>query len=227
MSGRAKDIELLAGEYGTDEAGAERLYEEGIRPSGAASHDFVPADPAHDEFVKDRVCPRCSSRLKLDRKDNYIYCSSDTCPYFQALPFTASQLKVTGGENPTSPTNNMGGGDIQPNPPVTNQTGGREMEDLEKKLDEAPEIYPNWEPAAGDKLVGEVIRKDMVKGFDMLVVKPKNGEARTVWKITTLRDLFEKVKVGDRVGLKYLGEMKSEKGRNYKNIRFVLEAKQG
>ena len=101
------------------------------------------------------------------------------------------------------------------------------MEDLEKKLDEAPEIYPNWEPAAGDKLVGEVIRKDMVKGFDMLVVKPKNGEARTVWKITTLRDLFEKVKVGDRVGLKYLGEMKSEKGRNYKNIRFVLEAKQG
>ena len=101
------------------------------------------------------------------------------------------------------------------------------MENLEKKLDEEQEIYPNWEPAAGEKLVGEVIRKDVVKGYDMIVVKPANGEARTVWKSTTLNDLFTRVKIGDAVGLKYLGMMKSEKGRSYKNIKFVHEPKQG
>ena len=63
----------------------------------------------------------------------------------------------------------------------------------------------------------------MVKGYDMIVVKPANGEARTVWKSTTINDLFTRVKIGDAVGLKYLGMMKSEKGRSYKNIKFVHE----
>jgi len=244
MSGRAKDIELLAGEYGTDEAGAERLYEEGIRPSGAASHDFVPADPAHDEFVKDRVCPRCSSRLKLDRKDNYIYCSSDTCPYFQALPFTASQLKVTGGENPTSPTNNMGGGIISLSPPVAKQQGGREMEEEEKIRKDLEYLAlrgEKWSPAPGESLIGEVIKKDEPivgrakdesgnikdKKNQLIVVKDKNGKLWTVWKSKATDELFAKVKIGDTVGLKFIGKQNIKTGGTFKKIEYVLSAKQG
>jgi hypothetical protein len=98
-----------------------------------------------------------------------------------------------------------------------------EMDEIEKELDREQEIYPNWEPAEGEKLIGEVIRKDNAAGYDLIVVKPVDGEPLTVWKSTTLNELFEKVKVGDIVGLKYLGQATSEKGRTYKNIRFVLK----
>lgn len=101
-------------------------------------------------------------------------------------------------------------------------------EKIKQKLDEM-KVYPNWEPKEGEELIGKVIRKETITGAktgmtnDMIVVQTENGEAYTVWKSKTLENLFDVVQVGDAVGLKFVGMVKSEKGRSYKNIQFVRE----
>ena len=114
--------------------------------------------------------------------------------------------------------------------PLTEQKGGMEMEEKQKKLEELGKridqneaYYPSWEPQPEEKLVGEVIARRIAGGNDLIVVRPLGGEPRTVWNSTVLRKLFEQVKIGDLVALKYLGEAASKtSGRTYKNYRFEL-----
>lgn len=99
-------------------------------------------------------------------------------------------------------------------------------EELEKV-----EVYKAWIPQPGDTLMGEIVRKkekvQTTKGLnDLMVVKTEGGEDITVWYSTTLKELFAQARVGDKVGLKYVGMEQSKAGRDYKNIKYVLEPKQ-
>jgi len=115
-----------------------------------------------------------------------------------------------------------------------NQNGGVKMEvfdEIEKELEKAQPTRPNWEPKEGDTLVGQIARIDHIKtekiDNDLMVIKPSDGsEEVTVWKSQLVRELFEKAKLGDNVGLKYLGKLKSDAGRTYKNIKWVLKPAQ-
>ena len=103
-----------------------------------------------------------------------------------------------------------------------------EFEEIKKELDEAKPIRPNWEPKEGDELMGKVIRIDHISteavDNDLMVVAPADGgEEVTVWKSATLTELFKQAHIGDLVGLKYLGRVKGEKGRAYKNVKYVLK----
>jgi uncharacterized Zn finger protein (UPF0148 family) len=49
-----------------------------------------------DLTLTDRVCPKCSSSLKFDRRNGWVYCSSSTCNYFEPGFVPASQIDVTG-----------------------------------------------------------------------------------------------------------------------------------
>ena len=114
------------------------------------------------------------------------------------------------------------------------ETGGVKMEvfdEIEKELEKAQPTRPNWEPEEGDTLVGVVVRIDHIKtekiNNDLMVIKPSDGNEVTVWKSQLLKELFENAKLGDNVGLKYLGKLKSDAGRTYKNIKWVLKPAQG
>ena len=106
-------------------------------------------------------------------------------------------------------------------------------EELERMAREQA-IYPDWEPNAGDVIAGEVIVRKTIERTDgttneVIVVVPEDGsEARTIWESAVLKKLFGEVKIGDRVGIKYLGmqESKKTKGRMYKNYIWTLKKKE-
>lgn len=106
------------------------------------------------------------------------------------------------------------------------------FEEIEKELEKAQLTRPNWEPKEGDTLLGVIVRIDHIKtekiDNDLMEIKPSDGSGEvTVWKSQLLKELFEKAKLGDNVGLKYLGKIKSDAGRTYKNIRWVLKPARG
>jgi hypothetical protein len=78
-----------------------------------------------------------------------------------------------------------------------------------------------WTPEPGDELVGAVVAVDRRTGQfgDYLVVTIDNGDEEVGVPATgsVLSRHLERVKVGDKVGIRFLGEGMSKSGRRYKN----------
>jgi len=110
------------------------------------------------------------------------------------------------------------------------------MSEIEEELERMAKeqaIYPDWEPKAGDVIAGEVINRKTIERADgttneIIVVLPEDGgEPRTVWESVVLKKLFAEVKIGDRIGIKYLGmQMGKKTKREYKNYIWTLKKKE-
>ncbi len=202
-----------------------------------------------DEYMKDRLCPECSSRLKLSRKAGIVYCSScefveegfkEFVPASELLDDT-SKFAVTGrGLGNSGAVADFAGRPVSASAlaPVIikNKTGGMEMgkyEEIEKKLEYQTLRGEKWTPELGDRLIGEVLKIDEPivgknkdgsdKKNQLIVVKDENGKLWTVWKSKALEELFAKVMVGDTVGLKFIGKQSIKTGGIFKKIEFVLK----
>jgi hypothetical protein len=113
------------------------------------------------------------------------------------------------------------------------------LDEIEKKLEYQSLRGEKWTPAPGESLVGEVIKKDEPivgkvkdesgnlkdKRNQLIVVMDKSGKFWTVWRSKAIEGLFEKVNVGDTVGLKFIGKQGIRTGGTFKKIEFVLEPK--
>jgi len=87
------------------------------------------------------------------------------------------------------------------------------MRDLLRELNEWDEWPPAWKPEPGDILVGKVLHYD--KGYTpygevrTCIVEQDDGERVSLWLSTTvLLDQFKRLRprIGERIGLKYLGK---------------------
>ena len=112
------------------------------------------------------------------------------------------------------------------------------MEDLSERLKEQLEYQAirgeKWDPKPGDSLLGKVIKRDKIPTSrkdkagnviesDMVVIEDAAGKRWTVWEKTALNKFFEDVKVGNQVGLMFVGEKATKKGLNpFKNIEYVI-----
>ncbi|KXA97306.1 hypothetical protein AKJ38_01560 [candidate division MSBL1 archaeon SCGC-AAA259I14] len=103
------------------------------------------------------------------------------------------------------------------------ESEGGVWEELESELDE-PSRAPAWRPEeAGDQLLGEVTRTGRGPNGRLLEVKTQEGEKYVLWEKVALQDLFDRVKAGDRIGVRFLGEEESSSGRSYYNYRTALK----
>jgi len=114
------------------------------------------------------------------------------------------------------------------------------ISEIEKELEYQSLRGEKWNPEPGESLIGEVIKRDepivgKVKDADgslrdkknqLIVVKDKDGKLWTIWRSKALEELFEKVKVGDTVGLKYVGKQSVKTGGTFKKIEVVLKPKE-
>ncbi len=144
-----------------------------------------------DEYVKDRLCPECSSRLKLSRRAGVVYCSSMSCKFVEEgfkefvpaseLLDDTSRFAVTGrGSGDSGAVADFAGRPVSASAPVSviikNKTGGSEMEKTEIK--DISEVVPRaieceGEQAAVEELVGKVI---VVEKFGFLPSKYQEGQ---------------------------------------------------
>lgn len=102
------------------------------------------------------------------------------------------------------------------------------IEELEQRMKQEKEIRgETWNPKPGDVLAGEVkARRTLTirekKDSELIVIETKNGQLCTVWWSTVLKRLFDQVKVGDVVAIKYLREEKGKSGFLYKNYKWEI-----
>jgi len=193
-----------------------------------------------DELIADRVCPKCSSKMRFDKNDWIAYCTSMSCRYFDYF-IPALQLAVTGrglGDSSAVADSAERSASVSAPAPVIikNKTGGMEMgkyEEIEKELEYQTLRGEKWTPEPGDRLIGEVLKigepiigknKDgSDKKTQLIVVKDENGKLWTVWKSKALEELFAKVMIGNTVGLKFIGKQSIKTGGTFKKIEFVLK----
>ncbi|KXA94199.1 hypothetical protein AKJ65_05070 [candidate division MSBL1 archaeon SCGC-AAA259E19] len=106
------------------------------------------------------------------------------------------------------------------------RTEGTEAEvwdELERELEE-PSRAPTWEPkGVGDQLLGEVTRKGRGPNGRLLEVQTPEGEKYVLWEKVALEDLFDRVKAGDKIGVRFQGEEESSSGRSYHRYRTALK----
>lgn len=104
------------------------------------------------------------------------------------------------------------------------EEGEKEVwEELESELDE-PSRAPSWQPEEpGDQLLGEVIRTGEGPNGRLLEVETPEGEKYVLWEKVALQDLFDRVKAGDKIGVRFMGEEESSSGRSYYNYRTSLK----
>ncbi|KXA99552.1 hypothetical protein AKJ40_02865 [candidate division MSBL1 archaeon SCGC-AAA259M10] len=96
-------------------------------------------------------------------------------------------------------------------------------EELDSELDEQSRA-PAWRPEeVGDQLLGEVTRTGRGPNGRLLEVKTPEGEKYVLWEKVALQDLFDRVKAGDKIGVRFLGEEESSSGRSYHNYRTTLK----
>jgi len=115
-------------------------------------------------------------------------------------------------------------------------------EEIRRELEYRAIRGEKWVPNPGDELIGEVLKKQenvpvrKVKDEtgkekdqlnDLIVIKDGSDKLWTVWKSKATEELFAKVKVGDRIGLKFIGKQNIKTGGTFKKIEYVLSAKQG
>jgi len=105
----------------------------------------------------------------------------------------------------------------------------KKMAELEERIKKPDEEFrgETWNPKPGDVLVGTVVahRELEVSGrqCQLIVVKTRAGDLKTVWRTKALNELFERVKVGDVVAIKYLGERQGKHGlRPYKAYKWEI-----
>ncbi|KXA96831.1 hypothetical protein AKJ38_02500 [candidate division MSBL1 archaeon SCGC-AAA259I14] len=96
-------------------------------------------------------------------------------------------------------------------------------EELDGELDEQSRS-PAWRPEeVGDQLLGEVTRTGRGPNGRLLEVQTPEGEKYVLWEKVALQDLFDRVKAGDKIGVRFLGEEESSSGRSYYNYRTALK----
>ncbi|KXA90179.1 hypothetical protein AKJ40_01960 [candidate division MSBL1 archaeon SCGC-AAA259M10] len=96
-------------------------------------------------------------------------------------------------------------------------------EELESELEE-PSRSPAWRPEeVGDQLLGEVTRTGRGPNGRLLEVRTPEGEKYVLWEKVALKDLFDRVQAGDKIGVRFLGEEESSSGRSYYNYRTALK----
>ncbi|KXA96814.1 hypothetical protein AKJ38_02535, partial [candidate division MSBL1 archaeon SCGC-AAA259I14] len=96
-------------------------------------------------------------------------------------------------------------------------------EELDSELDEQSRA-PAWRPEeVGDQLLGEVTRTGRGPNGRLLEVQTPEGEKYVLWEKVALQDLFDRVKAGDKIGVRFLGEEESSSGRSYHNYRTTLK----
>ena len=102
----------------------------------------------------------------------------------------------------------------------------REYEDINKKLDEPEEEYPDtWNPEVGDKLIGKVtgIREPMTSVGQRKVaeITTEDGKTYSVWMRRVIEEEFKRknIDVGTKIGIKYLGIPEGKRYHNYKIVR--------
>ena len=101
------------------------------------------------------------------------------------------------------------------------------MRDLKRELDEFEDWPPAWRPEPGDVLVGKILRYDQghtdYGPVRTVIVETDAGDRLSVWlSSTVLLNEFARLKpkVGERIGIKYLG-MHAERG--YHRWRLVVD----
>lgn len=107
-----------------------------------------------------------------------------------------------------------------------------EPESLEERLD--ADWAPAWRPEAGEKLVGEVTALDKRTGYGgheyaVLTVRAEDGQEWSVHAFHSVlaNELREaKPKVGERIGVKYLGQREGAGGSSYHAYRVLIDRDQ-
>lgn len=95
--------------------------------------------------------------------------------------------------------------------------------ELEKELEREPSRAPAWEPSEpGDQLLGEVTRTGRGPNGRLIEVETPQGENYILWERVALKDLFDRVRAGDKIGVRFLGKEESASGRSYYNFRTAL-----
>lgn len=103
---------------------------------------------------------------------------------------------------------------------------------IEDRLDRE---VSTWEPEnPGDQVIGTITDIGEWEGdygvSPTLTIADDNGDEHVVFcSNSVLRRNFERQRpaVGDRVGIRYLGEAVGKSGRSYRNYRFVLDRAAG
>lgn len=114
--------------------------------------------------------------------------------------------------------------EIKPAP--SKKRGSDVWKELEEKLDEKPPKSPAWRPSdPDDQILGEVIRTGRGPNGRLLEVKTPKGEKYVIWEKVALKDLFDRVDAGDKIGIRFLGEQESSSGRSYFNFRTAIKKK--
>jgi hypothetical protein len=109
---------------------------------------------------------------------------------------------------------------------LNKKIGGKKMEEnksMEEMLDEEIDF---WNPAEGDKLIGEFqgVRHKVGKfASDVYIIKTDIGFVG-VWGAKIIADKLKDVKPGTKVGVKFLGIKKGDAGE-YKNYKVIVEEK--
>lgn len=103
-----------------------------------------------------------------------------------------------------------------------------ESRDLRRELDEWEDCWPSpWKPNVDEVLVGEILSYD--RGFTpfgevrTVIIRQESGEKVSLWlSSTVLLDLFRRYepKVGEKIGLKYLGK---DARKGYHRYRLVVD----
>jgi len=101
------------------------------------------------------------------------------------------------------------------------------MRDLAKELDEWGEWPPAWKPAPGEVLLGRVLRYSVGAGqygpVRTCLLEKGDGSRVSVWLSScVLLSLFERERprVGERIGLKFLGRHET---KGYKKFGLIVD----
>lgn len=100
------------------------------------------------------------------------------------------------------------------------------MEDeMSKLLDSEEEI---WSPKEGDKLIGVLvnIKEHTGRHGSNLYLFKTEGKLVGIWGSLVIADRLKEAKIGDTVGIKYLGMETSKSGSNYKNYKIIVQPKE-
>jgi hypothetical protein len=114
---------------------------------------------------------------------------------------------------------------------VTSKLDQPADDNLSKQLDE--EFAPAWRPEPGDKLIGEVTAVSERMGihglYPIVTIRRDNGEqlaAHAFHSKLRYRLADIQVKVGDRIGIKYLGKAKRDgTASGYQHVYKVVTSK--
>lgn len=98
------------------------------------------------------------------------------------------------------------------------------MEDneIEKLLDEEIEI---WSPEEGEKIIGTLKERRVGAGkFEstLYIIQKNDGTLVGVWGSTVIDSKLKDLQEGTKLGIKYLGISKGERGQ-YKNYKVVID----